>query len=53
MFYYKHHSDMDAPLYVHVDVPSEYPASRMFYDTHHSYMDAPWYVQVDETSVYF
>jgi len=27
MFYYKHHSNMDAPQYVHVDVPSDDPVS--------------------------
>jgi hypothetical protein len=36
-----HHSNMDAPQYVQVDVPSEYIYPWMFYYTHHSDMDAP------------
>ena len=47
MFYYTHHSNMDAPQYVHVDVPAGYFFDRMFYYTHHSDMDAPQYVHVD------
>jgi hypothetical protein len=50
MFYYTHHSDMDAPLYEHVDVHSDYFCYWMFYYTHHSNMDAPRYVHVDEPS---
>jgi len=41
MFYYTHHSDMDAPQYVHVDVSSDYFCQRMFYYTHHSDMYIP------------
>jgi hypothetical protein len=41
MFYYTHHSDMDAPQYVHADVLSDVPVAWMFYYTHHSGMDAP------------
>jgi hypothetical protein len=52
MFYYKHHIDMDAPQYVHVDVPSGYLYGRMFYYIHHSDMDAPQYVHVDGPSGY-
>ena len=43
MFYYTHHSDMDAPQYVHVDVPSDVPVAWMFYDTYHSNVDASQY----------
>jgi len=38
---------MDAPQYVHVDVPSDFPAAWMFYYTHHSDMDTPQYVHGD------
>jgi len=41
---------MDAPQYVHVDVPSVYLCYWTFYYTHHSNMDAPQYVHVDESS---
>jgi hypothetical protein len=44
---------MDAPQYVHVDVPSGYFFDGMFYHTHHSDMDTPQYVHVDVTSGYF
>jgi len=37
---------MDAPQYVHVDVPSSYLFPWMFYRKHHSDMDAPQYVHV-------
>jgi hypothetical protein len=50
MFYDKHHSDMDALQYVHVDVPSRYLFQQMFYDKHHSDMDAPQYEHVDVPS---
>jgi hypothetical protein len=52
MSYYIHHSDMDAPQYVHADVPSVYLCYWMFYYTHHSDMDAPHYVLADVTSGY-
>ena len=41
---------MDAPQYVHVDVPSGYLSHWMFYYTHHSDMDAPQYVHQDVLS---
>ena len=44
---------MDAPQYVHVDVPSDDLIHWMFYYTNHSDMDAQVYVRVDVTSVYF
>jgi len=44
MFYYKHHSDMDAPQYVYADVPSDLEVDWMFYYTHHSDMNVPQYV---------
>jgi len=47
MFYYTHHSDMDAARYVHADVPSDIEVAWMFYYTHHSDMDAPRYVHAD------
>ena len=52
MFYYTHHSDMDAPQYVHADVTSDVPFCWMFCYTHHSDMDAPQYVHVDVPSDY-
>jgi hypothetical protein len=52
MFYYTHHSDMDAPQYVHVDATSDVPVAWMFYYTHHIYMDASQYVHVDGPSDY-
>jgi hypothetical protein len=52
MSYCTHHSDMDAPQYVQVDVPSGYLYAGMFYYIHHSDMDAPQYVHVDVPSVY-
>ena len=45
-----YHSDMDAPQYVHVDVPSDYQWPWMFYYTHHNNMDASHYVHVYVTS---
>ena len=41
--YCTHHSDMDDPQYVQVDVPSDVADSWMFYYTHHSDMDGPQY----------
>jgi hypothetical protein len=41
---------MDAPHYVHADVPSDYLLEQMFYYTHHSDMDALQYVNVDVIS---
>jgi len=35
---------MDAPQYVHVDVPLEYPFSWMSCYTHHKHMYVPHYV---------
>jgi len=51
--YCKHHSDMDAPQYVHADELSDYLCYWMFYYTHHMNMDAPQYVHVDVPSDYF
>jgi len=51
MFYYTHHTDMDALQYVHVDVTSAYFFQWKFYHTPHSDMDAPQYVHVDVPSV--
>lgn len=53
MFYYTHHSDKDAPQYVHNDVCSHAPVAWMFYYTHYSDMDAPQYAHVDVTSENF
>ena len=50
MFYYTHHIDMDAPQYVHADVPADHLWPWMFYYTHHNGMDAPQYVHVDVPS---
>jgi len=50
MFYYTHHSDMDAPQYVHVDEPSDEQVDWMFYYTHHRDMDAPQCVHEDVIS---
>jgi len=50
MFYYTYHSDMDAPQYVHFDVPSDYFCLCKFYYTRHSDVDAPQYVHVDVPS---
>jgi hypothetical protein len=44
MFYYTHHSYMDAHQYVHAGVPSDYLRPWKFYDTHHIDMDVPQYV---------
>jgi hypothetical protein len=52
MFYYILHSNMDAPLYVHVDALSDYCNNGTFYYTHHSDKDAPQYVHVDVSSEY-
>jgi len=43
---------MDAPQYVHDDVPSEHFCEWMSYYTHHSDMDDLQYVHVDVPSVY-
>jgi len=48
--YFTHPSDMDAPQYIHVDVPSDSLCHWTFYYTQHSSMDAPQYVQVDVPS---
>jgi hypothetical protein len=50
MSFCTHHSDMDAPQYVHVDVFSDFAVAWMFYYKHHSDMDAPQYVHVDVLS---
>ena len=50
MIYYKHHSDMDARQYVHIDVPSDYLHLCMLYYTLHIDKDAPQYVHVDVPS---
>jgi len=52
MSYCIHHSKMDAPQYVHVDIPSVYMFYWMFYYTLHIDMDAPQYVHADVPSVY-
>jgi hypothetical protein len=41
---------MDFPLYVHVDVPSDYTSHWMFYYTHYSDMGVPQYVNADVPS---
>jgi hypothetical protein len=41
---------MDAPHYVHFDVPSETFCDWKFYYTHHNNMDAAQYVYVDVPS---
>ena len=43
---------MDAPQYVHADVPSEFSVFWMFYYTHHSDMVSPQYVHIDVPSDY-
>ena len=48
MSYFTHNSDMDAPQYVHVDVPSDSLCQWTFYYTYHSHIDATEYVRVDE-----
>jgi hypothetical protein len=50
MLDYTHHSDVDAPQYVHVDVSSAYPFDQMFDYTHHSHKDALQYVHADVPS---
>jgi len=50
MSYDKHHSDMDAPQYVNVYVPSGPSVAWTSYYTHRSNMDAPQYVHVDVLS---
>jgi hypothetical protein len=52
MFYYTHCSIMDAPQYVQVDEPSDFPDACTFYNTLHSDMDAPQCVKVDVPSGY-
>jgi len=47
MSYYTHHSNMDAPQYVHVDALSVAAVAWMSYYTHHSNMAAPQYVHSD------
>jgi hypothetical protein len=44
---------MVAPQYVHVDVLSDYPVSRMLYDTLHNDTDTPQYVHADAPSDFF
>jgi hypothetical protein len=44
MFYCTHHSNKDAPQYVHVDVPSDYLRYWIFYYTQYSNMYVPQYV---------
>jgi len=41
---------MDAPQYVHADVLSNVPFSRLFNYTHHSDMDAPKFEHTDVPS---
>jgi hypothetical protein len=41
---------MDAPQYVHADVPSDVSIPCKFYYIHHSDMDAPQYVHADVPS---
>ena len=50
MSYYTHHSDTNAPQYVHVDVPSDDAVAWMFYYKHHSNMDSHQCVHVDVPS---
>jgi hypothetical protein len=51
--YCTHHSDMDAPQYVHVDKFSDVPFSWTFSYTIHTYVDAPQHVHVDVPLGYF
>jgi len=51
--YCTHHSDMDAPQYVHVDASSDSFCQGTFYYTHHSHMDAPQCVHADVSSDHF
>jgi len=44
---------MDAPQYVHADVPSDSFCFWMLYYTLHIDMDTPQYVHVDVPSDYF
>ena len=50
MFCYTHHSDMDAPQYVHVDEPSDDEVAWMFYYKHHSHTYTPQCVHIDDPS---
>jgi hypothetical protein len=50
MFYYTHHSDTDAPQYVHADVFSVVAVAGKIYYTLHIDMDAPRYVNADVLS---
>jgi len=50
MCYYTHHTTMDAPQYVHVDVSSGYSWTWKLYYTYHTDMDTPQYVNADEPS---
>ena len=43
---------MDAPQYVKVDEPSDFPVACTFCNTLHRDVDAPQYVQVDVPSGY-
>ena len=52
MSFYTHHSSMDAPQCVHVDVNSDFFSHWIFYYTHHRDMYLPQYVYVDVTSDY-
>ena len=47
MFYYTLYIDMDAPQYVHADVPSNALVSCVFYYTLHIDMATPQYAHVD------
>ena len=44
---------MDAPQYVHIDVPSDYLHLCMLYYTLHIDMDAPQYVHADVPPDFF
>jgi len=48
--YFTHHSDMDSPHYVHIDVPSDSLCHWALYYTYHSHMEATQYEHVDEQS---
>ena len=50
MSYRTHHSNMDAPHYVHFDATSDDGVAWKFYYTHHSDMDDPQYVHSDVPS---
>jgi hypothetical protein len=50
MVYYTHCSIIDAPQFVQVDEPSEFPDACTFYNTLHRDMDAPQCVKADVPS---